>query len=48
MPKPVTDRAKSAPIKRQGHTTDGEHGSDPNLKSIGVNRAVRDLKPNKG
>lgn len=33
----------NAPIKRQGHTTDGKHGSDPNAKVMGQ-RAVRDLK----
>lgn len=32
----------SAPIVRQGHTSSGKHGSDPNMKVKGGN-SVRDL-----
>jgi hypothetical protein len=32
----------SAPIKKQGHTTDGNYGSDPNFKGKGQ-RPPRDL-----
>lgn len=33
----------NAPIKRQGHTTNGQFGSDPSFKGK-VKRTVRDLK----
>lgn len=33
----------NAPIKRQGHTSNGKHGSEPNSKVFG-NREPRDLK----
>lgn len=38
-----TSSAKSAPIIRQGHTTDGTQGSDPMMKGKGQ-RPPRDLK----
>lgn len=37
-----TSAAKSAPIIRQGHTTDGNYGSDPMTKGKGQ-KPVRDL-----
>lgn len=43
MPKVSTSNAKSAPIVRQGHTTDGTQGSDPQMKGKGQ-RPVRDLR----
>lgn len=37
----------NAPIIKQGHTTDGNFGSDPMIKGKGQ-RPVRDLSINKG
>jgi hypothetical protein len=34
----------NAPIIRQGHTTNGQFGSDPNKKAKG-RQPVRELKP---
>lgn len=42
-PNVKTTSAKNAPIVRQGHTTDGTQGSDPNAKGKGQ-RPVRDLR----
>lgn len=39
---PTIGKTGNAPIKKQGHTTDGRHGSDPN-KGVKGGRSVRDL-----
>lgn len=44
MPGPAsTSSAKNAPIVKQGHTTDGRNGSDPNIK--GRVQPVREISP---
>jgi len=40
--KKIGSKTGSAPIQRQGHTTDGQHGSNPDAKRKG-NPSVRDL-----
>lgn len=41
--KEMTQKTGSAPIVRQGHTTNGNYGSNPNAKGRGQNKP-RDLK----
>lgn len=36
----------NAPIRRQGHTTDGNFGTDPQIKGK-AQKPVRDLKVNR-
>ncbi len=43
MAKVSTSSAKSAPIIRQGHTSDDTQGSNPQMKGKGQ-KPVRDLK----
>lgn len=44
MPKSnMTSNPGNANIVRQGHTTTGQHGTDPNIKGKG-RKPVRDLK----
>lgn len=38
----MTSKSGNAQIKRQGHTTDGRHGSSPDKRAKGGK--VRDLK----
>lgn len=46
MPKPtVTTNTGRAQIKKQGHTANGRHGSEPNVKVKGGNN-VRELGVN--
>lgn len=42
MPKRITANTGQAPTVKQGHTTDGKHGSNPNLKVRG-GQSVREL-----
>lgn len=46
MPADITKTSKSAgaPIVKQGHTSNGKFGSDPNARVKGGNN-VRDLNP---
>lgn len=45
MPGPATtSAAKKATFIKQGHTTDGRHGSDPKVKGVSVG-GVREINP---
>jgi hypothetical protein len=42
MPKPEISTGKGANITKQGHTTSGAFGTDPNAKAV-FRRGVREL-----
>lgn len=45
MPGPAkTSSGKNANLVKQGHTTDGRHGSNPSIKGPGVGK-VREIAP---
>lgn len=45
MPGPAnTNAAKKATLVKQGHTTDGRHGSDPKVKGPSTG-GVREINP---
>lgn len=43
MPKPIASNTGNAPIKRQGHTSSGKHGSNPDAKPRGYPSEPRNL-----
>jgi hypothetical protein len=47
LPKDIQSNTGSAPIKKQGHTASGNHGTDPNMKGRGI-KPARDLSIKRG